>query len=143
MTDLKLPPDASGSKPNCGLVAIAVVAGCTLTEATEAYQKACESFFGRRMQGNWRGRTFDSIRNAALLESFGISLYRVPVKGMTLTKLVEHINVGGGDTTYIVTTTGHAQVVKGEYVIDQCGPSHISEYWGRRKRVRDIVGVAK
>ena len=138
MTDLRLPPDAIGGRPNCGLVAMAVVANVSLSDATEAYQKACKEITGRRMQGNWRGRTYDNIRNRAF-KHLGVSLHRFPIHGMTLKKLIHCINIAPNDTTYLITTTQHIQVVRGYTVIDQGGPCHIDQYWGRRKRVRDVL----
>lgn len=140
--NLQLPPDAIGDHPNCGLIAMAVAANVNLSEASEAYQKACKEILGRRMQGNWKGRTYDSIRNYALVHYLGVSLYESPVRGgMSLKHLVHCINLNDNPTTYIITTTGHVQVVNRHTVVDQGGPCHINDYWGRRKKVKEVLFV--
>ncbi|MBG23718.1 MAG: hypothetical protein CMF22_10380 [Idiomarinaceae bacterium] len=135
---LQLPPDAQGHLPNCGLTAMAVAAGKTLKEATEAYQKACEKVRGRRMQGNWKGRTYNRIRDKAMVEYMGLKLQRIPVHGMSLQKLSRYLQP---NVKYIITTTGHVQVVESGCVVDQSGVFSMDEYWGRRKKVTDVLVI--
>ncbi len=136
---IKLPADAQGHLPNCGLTAMAVAANITLKEATEAYQKACVELRGKPMQGNWKGRTYDSIRLVAMIKHLGLKLTKCPVKGMTLKKLTRYLQK---DVKYIVTTTGHVQVVENGIVVDQSGVCAINDYWGKGKKVKDVLIVA-
>ena len=142
MTHLNLPADAIGHQPNCGLMAMAVASGKSLEEVTEAYQKACEDVRGRRMTGNWRGRTYDVIRDKAMTKYLGMKLSRIPVKGMMLKKLAQWLEP---NTVYIVTTTGHCQTLQriddDVFVADQRGVVKMDEYWGKGKRVRDVLIV--
>ena len=52
------------------------------------------------------------------------------------------------DTTYMVTTTGHVQLVRiinsEPFVLDQTGCKPLSEYWGRRKYInRDVLKMGE
>lgn len=44
---------------------------------------------------------------------------------------------------YVVTTTGHVQVVRGTDVLDQCGVRPIGTYWGARKRVKEVLWLPR
>ena len=54
----------------------------------------------------------------------------------SLKKFVEWGTAKG--TLYVVTTSGHAQVVMDGWVTDQGGSRPIDKYWGRNKRVQAV-----
>jgi hypothetical protein len=138
MDGMSLPTDAT-SGPNCGLTAMAIAAGCTLAEARAAYLKHDPK------RGNWKGGTNDFLRRKAI-KDLGIKCERVNRKGykhisprMTLKKFCERHTTPG--KRYIVTTTGHVQIVRGTEVIDQRGKVDINDYWGKRKMTLEILEI--
>jgi hypothetical protein len=58
---------------------------------------------------------------------------------MTLATFVKRCAKPG--RRYLVTTSGHAQVVQNGHVADQTGSHPIALYWGRNKRVTHLVEV--
>ena len=60
---------------------------------------------------------------------------------LTLKNFVEWGTVKG--KTYIVTTTGHCQVVRDGWVIDQAGAKHVDEFHGKNKHINSIHEVGK
>lgn len=138
---LALPPDFE-SGPNCGLVAMAVAAQCSLEEAITAYQKAHVDLKGRLKSGNWKGGTHRDVRRKALTKYLGVRFETVSIKlstKMTLERFVRSMAIPG--RTYIVTTTRHVQCVLSGMVSDQRGVVPMPEYWGRRKQIREVLLV--
>lgn len=136
---LNLPADAKGNMPNCGLTAMAVACNITLEEATQAYQKACCDVFGKAMQGNWKGRTYGNIRHKAMVDYIGTELEEIDFKKpCNLRNLAYTLEK---DTKYIITTTGHVQVIENDSVIDQRGVVNIKDYWGAGKKVKSVLKV--
>lgn len=140
---MQLPPDAVGHLPNCGLTAMAIVANVSLAEATEAYQKSHFDITGKNKRSNWKGRTFDDVRQHALKNYLNVELEYRFIRGMTLARCCRLL---AQDGVYLVVTTGHVQVVekRGELpvmVADQGGTVTLSTYWGNRKKVKQIWRV--
>ena len=143
MEHLALPVDAQRG-PNCGLTALAVVAGVTLAEATAEYIRVYPRYVG----SNWKGGTrWDYTTQAA--ENLGVRyvddtpldphpLLRI-VKRMSLKTFVKKYALPG--KRYIIRTTGHVQVVQDSRVIDQGGVRHIDEYRGAGKIVKNALRI--
>jgi len=143
MENLALPVDAQRG-PNCGLTALAVVAGVTLAEATAAYIRQYPRFVG----SNWKGGTrwtytmqaakhlgVRYVDDTPLEDGYNIRI----VKRMSLKTFVKKHAIPG--KRYMVRTTGHVQVLQDGMVIDQCGVRHIDEYRGAGKIVKDALRI--
>jgi hypothetical protein len=140
MDGMSLPAD-NRRGPNCGVTAIAIVAEISFAEAWEALAKARPLAGHRKPTGGWKGRTTAASRRVAL-ELLGVSCLEVPLpwRGcMTLATFVKRCAKPG--RRYLVTTSGHAQVVQNGHVADQTGSHPIALYWGRNKRVTHLVEV--
>jgi len=143
MEQLALPTDATRG-PNCGLTALAVVAGVTLAEATAAYVRQYPRYVG----SNWKGGTrWPYTMQAA--KHLGVRYVDdMPLdtrwacrieKRMTLKTYVKKHDLPG--KRYMIRTTGHVQVVQDNMVIDQAGVRHIDEYRGAGKIVKDVLRI--
>jgi hypothetical protein len=143
MEHLALPVDAQRG-PNCGLTALAVVAGVTLAEATAAYIRQYPRYVG----SNWKGGTRWTYTMQAA-KHLGVRYvddtpldprYTIRiVKRMSLKTFVKKHTLPG--KRYMVRTTGHVQVVQDGMVIDQGGVLHIDEYRGAGKIVKDALRI--
>lgn len=144
MEHLALPVDAQRG-PNCGLTALAVVAGVTLAEATAAYVRQ----YPRRVGSNWKGGTrwkytlqaakhlgVRYVDDTPLDPSYTCRI----VKRMSLKTFVKKHALPG--KRYMIRTTGHVQVVQDGMVIDQRGVRHIDEYRGAGKIVKDALRLS-
>lgn len=143
MENLALPVDAQHG-PNCGLTALAVVAGVTLAEATAAYIRQYPRYVG----SNWKGGTrwtytmqaakhlgVRYVDDTPLEDGYNIRI----VKRMSLKTFVKKHTIPG--KRYMIRTTGHVQVVQDGMVIDQGGVRHIDEYRGAGKIVKDALRI--
>ncbi len=135
---MALPSDATMG-PNCGLTAMAIAAGCTLAESRAAYLKH------ESKKGNWKGGTRKLPRALALRDLgvqyeaiIGLNGYSF-LPRVSLKKFCENHTVPC--KRYIVTTTGHVQIVRGDEVIDQQGKVNINDYWGKGKIIKDILEI--
>jgi len=115
------------------LTAMAIAAGCNLSEARAAYAKH------HKMGGNWKGGTQRVFRAKALTD-LGVKTKEIDLPRRTSLKNFSLMHTAAGKR-YIVTTTGHVQVVRGDEVIDQHGKENISDYWGKRKIVKEILEI--
>lgn len=142
MPKIKMPSDATDGMPNCGLVAMAIVAGTTVEKAKDAYQNQHRVVYGKYKRSNWKGSTSAMMLKRTLSVGLGVVLRDVVAGDVMLKTFARRIPEG---RTYYVITTGHAQIVrrdaKGTYVADQRGVEHISNYWGSRKRVKAVWAV--
>ncbi len=138
---LALPKDTIGGQPNCGLTAMAIATGKRLSTVTRWYANAFEKINGRRQKANWKGRTYELPRLKALQDA-GYKVETKRMSGITLkTWIDQHTKPG---QTYIVTTTGHVQVVRDNWVFDQAGGFHIDDAdWRRGKRVKSVWTIRK
>lgn len=123
-------PQGARLGPNCGVTAVAVVCGISFDEAWNALR------FGRTR--NWKGRTTvsDWIR---VLMSRNVSHEVRLARRTTLQHWTTYYAKPG--VTYMVRTTGHVQVVKDGWVLDQLGAKPIGLFWGRRKRLTHIIEI--
>lgn len=137
---LKLPND-NCSGPNCGVTAIAVAAGISFDRVWAMFQKYSKD---NRDNKRWRGSTYDYERRQ-IMDVLKIKyktltfkeIYGQTGKGHpTLQKFIEYAT--RKDEIYVITTTGHVQVVQNGWVIDQGGPKPIAEYRARRAAVRNV-----
>ena len=113
--------------PNCGVTALAIVAGISFAEAWRLAKNAS----GRpRFSGGMTDRDIGIALSLA-----NVDCQKVPdVKGMTVQNFAHMMN--GNNKTYFVVSTGHAQVVQNGRVADQSGVFNIADFWGRRKKLR-------
>ena len=123
-------PQGSRSGPNCGVTAVAIICGLTFDDAWNRLR-------GKR-NANWKGKT--TVRDwIAVLEQLGVKHDLRTVTGMTLQTFVQTKARKG--VRYMARTSGHVQVVQDGWVIDQMGAKHISQFWGRRKRLTHIIEI--
>lgn len=131
MEGLRLPLDLVTNQPNCGVVAVAIAADVPYTVALAAFS---------RTHGNWKGRTRLSERREAL-QFFGVYVERKLTEPMTLHSWMQYH--AWPSEFYMVTTTGHVQMVHNNLVADQYGLCHIDHYKLRRKRVKHVWRIVK
>ena len=128
-TGLALPTGAR-SGPNCGVTATAVVCGLTFDEAWHKLRN------GRN--ANWKGKT--TVADwMHVLTNMGIAHEVRMVKTMTLHRWVNVYSKRG--VTYMVRTSGHVQVVKDGWVLDQGGAKPLHKFWGRAKRLTHVIEI--
>ena len=126
------PIDGRGKNGNCGVVAIAALAGRTVSEV--------HSHLAKNHRSNWKGScTYDEIFGA--LKHYGVKLKSIykHKQGYSQRQLgtIVRDNLRKGEV-YVVLTTSHIQIVHRHEVWDQSGTAHYSEHWGRRKRVQEV-----
>jgi hypothetical protein len=127
---LSVPTDIKND-PLCGVLAIAVVSKKTLTETYK--------IMARKHRSNWKGATTLPERMSAL-NKLGIEYDNVTFKApISLRKWVAQNAVN--DKTYMITTTGHVQVVRNGHVIDQGGCKTIWTYTKCGKKVTNILEI--
>ena len=125
--DLKKLPE---NMPCCGVFAVATVTGLDFEEVFEDFRVT----FGK--QKNWRGRT-NRTQYVKMLRKYGSKVTQVETKKMNLRRWVAvHTKK---DVTYVVTTTGHVQVVRNGIVTDQHGVHPIGECRGAGKMVNNVL----
>jgi len=118
---------------NCGVTAVAVMAGVSFTEAWNEL-KAIRSAGSR-----WTGATSHADRQKALT-GFGVSLSNITVPRTTLSTFIKkHAKAG---VRYMVRTTGHVQIVLDGMVLDQLGNKPVAKYWGSKKMVSIVSIIA-
>ena len=134
--------------PNCGVTAIACLTGKSVAWVYE-HMKAR---FGRR--GNWKGRTNHSDR-VEVLADLGIKLTPVykaeqyinangELKTRRGPQLEKWVTNASRDRVFYVMTTNHVQIVYKGLVYDQSSNGvPVTQYWGRRKFIKQIMGVVK
>lgn len=120
---MSLPSDAIFG-PNCGVTAVAIVAGVPFATAWAQ--------LGRGHGKSWKGRTTHAQRIQAL-KVLGVSFDELEPRRMTLETFVRRFAKPGA--RYMVRTTGHVQVVQDGMVADQGGVVEAAKHWGRRKFV--------
>jgi len=143
MEKLALPTDATRG-PNCGLTALAVVAGVTLADATAAYIRQYPRYVGSNWKGGTRWTyTMQAAKHLGVLYVDDMPLdtrYDCRIeKRMSLKTFVKKHAIPG--KRYMIRTTGHVQVVQDNMVIDQAGVRHIDEYRGAGKIVKDVLRI--
>lgn len=133
---MALPADVKMG-PNCGVTAIAIVAGVSFNKAFAFIRDAS----GRA--ANWKGTTCIGDRRKAF-HHFGIKVAEIDVPTrregrMTLRTWIDHRARKG--VTYMIDTTRHVQVVRDGVVTDQRGKKPIADYWGKNKIVTRVFVI--
>ena len=141
--EFALPKDAFRGG-HCGVQAVAVVAGISLNDAFVQFKKHCK-FIAKRKR--WSGGTHYEDR-LVVLDKLNVKYDKLLQKvgnkpewhnsckigyGMTLQRFIK--DVANPNHVYMVTTTGHVQLVRGGQVLDQGGVKEIAEFRGKRKRI--------
>ena len=145
-------PDDQVTGPNCGVTAVAIAMGITFKQSWELHKRV-----GKK-SNKWKGSTYDGERmlvlhklNAKFREHKtwdNITTYgrltkstKLPFKNYPIS-LQKYVKWSCNFTsTYIITTTGHVQVVKGGWVIDQGGSKPIHEFWGKNKKITQVIEI--
>ena len=130
-------PQDNRRGPNCGVTAIAVSAGISFQRA---WSLCASKQSGKRFKGGTRHTT-----RIEVLDHIGMPYQVMQLPKMTLQKFCD---IAQDDTTYMVTTTGHVQLVRvidGQpYILDQTGCKPVDEYWGRRKYIlKDVLRMGE
>ena len=147
-------PEDQRQGPNCGITAIAVATGISFDKSWNLHKQV--NF--RKRDGRWKGSTHDGERKLVLhklkikfvnhicYNKFNFKYKKssvVPFSHYPIT-LRKYIELNCNKTsTYIITTTGHVQVVKGKSVVDQGGVKTIEGFWGRNKKVVSVIEILK
>lgn len=129
---------------NCGVTAVAIAAGVSFDQAWDLFKKHCHRM---RINEKWKGNTHTHER-MKVMKKLRLKYEVLPqrkfrddktVRLPSLKKFVEWNTKKG--VLYIVTTTGHVQLVQDGWVIDQGGIKAIDEFWGRNKIVEEVEFV--
>jgi len=119
--------------PNCGVTAVAVAAGIPVNEAFELIRKI------KRKSRRWKGSTCVADR-ATALEQLGVQTKAWNLKDkMRLETWIRDRAEPG--KTYMVRTTGHVQVVRDGWVMDQSGLWRYGTFRLRKKLVSHVTEV--
>lgn len=140
-----LPPGAFKGG-HCGVQAVAVVAGIGLPRCFRVFQETCRNI---KDNPRWSGGTryHERIR---VLDKLGVKYQELDTKhtrNLTLQRFIK--DVANPNHVYMVTTTRHVQLVRGDQVLDQQGVQKITDFWGRRKKISfpvlkiDVAEAAK
>jgi hypothetical protein len=127
--EFTLPPGAFAG-PNCGVTAVAIAAGVSMSKAWNLFTA------NYTMSSNWRGGTRHNER-LTVLDQLNVTYREFKSERMTLTAFAA--NTKGDDKTYMVTTTGHVQMLRNGQVLDQRGVVPVGKHWGRRKFINKPV----
>ena len=132
-------PQDNKRGPNCGVTAIAASAGISFARAWSLCATAPS-----RATKRFKGGTVHRQR-IEVLDHIGMPYQVMQLPKMTLQKFCD---IAQEDTTYMVTTTRHVQLVRvidGQpYILDQTGCKPIEEYWGRRKYItKDVLKMGE
>ena len=145
-------PDDQVTGPNCGVTAVSIAMGISFKQSWELHKRV-----GKK-SNKWKGSTFKQDRTKVLrllgakyrvLDRYtDITTYGREKNTKNLTLAYNPITLQkyvkwccNFSSTYIITTTGHVQVVKGGWVIDQTGSKPIHEFWGKGKRVMEVIEI--
>lgn len=125
----------AGNNPNCGVVAVAYLAGKPVGEVFQDFKKT----FGR---GNsWKGRTH-TYEQTTMMKKYGVKYEGVDLhpKINTFSQWLRYAM--DPSKTYRVTVTGHVMVVDKGHVIDQQTLTHYRELkTGLRKKVQMVLEI--
>jgi len=117
-------PSGAFMGPNCGVTAVAIAAGVSMSKAWDLFTA------NYNKSPKWRGGTRHRER-LAVLDQLNVTYREFEPKRMTLTAFAASTN--GDNKTYMVTTTGHVQMVRNGQILDQRGAVPVNQHWGRRK----------
>tara|TARA_R100001440_G_scaffold18866_1_gene31927 strand:+ start:279 stop:803 length:525 start_codon:yes stop_codon:yes gene_type:complete len=146
--EFALPKDAFKGG-HCGVQAVAVVAGISLNDAFVQFKKHCKRVASKK---RWHGGTKHDER-LVVLDKLNVKYDKLLQQhkrngilystgfDMTLQRFIK--DVANPNHVYMVTTTGHVQLIHGNKVLDQGGVVDINDYWGKRKKISHTVLVFK
>ena len=119
--------DVQHKLPCCGVTAVALFSGASFSDVWD--------FIAKRKRGNWKGSTYHSDQRAALKQfNKGRTVAMAVPQRMTLKTFAEKHALPGH--IYMIRTTGHQQILKDGYVVDQAGKKPVDEHWGKSKIVK-------
>ncbi len=126
--------DIPRNKPCCGVACVSMLTEKTFEETFEDFR----SIFGRR--SHWKGSTRHDQRLLVLFR-YGIGYKEYPADDLPLYKWIR--DHSEENQVYMVTTTGHVQIVLNGLVYDQRHQEgiHYLEYGKRRKKIRNVVEI--
>ncbi|MBN9347488.1 MAG: hypothetical protein J0I48_15040 [Devosia sp.] len=128
MIVLPILPSDHHNGPNCGVTAVAVLAGVPFDLAWETVRR-----LDPKRSPRWRGTTWWYEQRAAL-RHLGAKVEELPHKGMTLAKFADQHTVKGA--AYLVNVTSHCMALIDGVLVDQRGPMPVAEHPARRQRVK-------
>lgn len=121
-------------KPICGVLSIAVIAGCTFADATNAVKKNLMPH-----QKRHGGKTYHEQRLGAL-RHLGVNF--IEHKNVAKRNLSSWVALNAmPGVTYMVTTSIHVVTVRDGFVIDQYEHAYIGVHSARRCFVRKVVEI--
>tara|TARA_X000000950_G_scaffold108166_1_gene136258 strand:- start:2240 stop:2800 length:561 start_codon:yes stop_codon:yes gene_type:complete len=132
--------DANG--PCCGVLACAIATQTKFADAWAWFKgkhNYCASY-------RWKGRTYnhwykDYLDHAGVKYDY-LDKLELRHKGWFDKTLINFARtVAEKDTAYLISTTGHAQVLYNGNVVDQDGVAPISKFWGKLKKIRNIYVI--
>lgn len=129
--------DAKG--PCCGVLACAIATQTKFADAWWWFRKTYNK------TARWKGTTYTAWYDKFLDRhnvnykklnpgKFGEIWFKRPLTYFARAKAKP-------DTAYLITTTGHAQVLYNDMVVDQRGAVPINEYWGKLKKVDSAIEI--
>lgn len=121
-------PEGNKTGPNCGVTAVAIAAQLPFS--------VVYAEFARRHKGNYKGRTTILERNR-VMENFGVSWTKIQFYRMNLRTWVRRCSKP--NTLYMVTTTGHVQMVFNGIITDQNGVFQADVHPFSGKQIREIL----
>ena len=127
-------PADQRSGPNCGVTATAICSGVSFNRAWNTWKTLGVAYY---TSPKWKGATY-THHQGKVLTKLGVEYEKVAFNRCNLRTLVKTLERG---KLYMVTTGSHVQLVMDEHVIDQRGPKHIEDYWGKKKFVEKILEI--
>ena len=121
--------------PCCGVLACAVAAQKPFKDAWAWFK----NFGGKRYKHHsWKGRTF-TADYAGWFKHAGVKYENLMPGKITLSSFM--LYKAKPNVPYFVVTTGHAQILFNNKVIDQRGAVNILEYWGAKKFIKEVFEI--
>tara|TARA_S200002703_G_C3760930_1_gene234197 strand:- start:333 stop:893 length:561 start_codon:yes stop_codon:yes gene_type:complete len=132
--------DANG--PCCGVLACAIATQTKFKDAWAWFKGKHRYCASNRWKGcTWNHWYKDYLDHAGVKYDY---LYDVKLrqKGWHKKTLINfYRTVAKEDTCYLISTTGHAQVLYNGKVVDQRGVMPITQYWGKLKKIDNIYVI--
>lgn len=131
-TPVNYPDDMAFGLPNCGLVAMSIVTGASLTETTEWYRTHAKP------RGNWRG-AIRHIHCGDFLRLKGKWFVHVKYNSRERVRTIGDFAEWHTkpNTFYMVRSSGHMMVCYNGWIIDQHDMAPANRHWCRNKRLKD------
>ena len=133
---MKYPVDFTtelSKKPICGVLSVAMIAGVTFAQATQAIKNNMMPF-----QKRHGGKTYHEQRLGAL-EELGIQFRDMNVPRVTLAHCIH--KYCDANRTYMINTSSHVVTVRNKVVADQVEIANIEEHATKRYFVRNLTEI--